>query len=127
MRPLVRCAVPFLLIVVASAVYPVAAPAQANLAGQWNVEWQGGPDEMSMQLTQKDTKVKGFVIFRSGDFPIKGTVDGNHFILDWTMPGGVEDEKIRFEGTVDGDTMTGVARLSDEDFDRDLYAQRVGP
>ncbi len=125
MRSVVRSAQSCLLII--SVVYQVAALAQASLAGEWDVEWQGGPAEMSMRLTQKDAKVTGFVIFRSGDFPIKGTIDGNHFTLDWTMPGGVEDEKIRFEGTVDGDTMTGVARISDEDFDRNLYAQRVGP
>jgi len=99
---------------VAVAVVALAvAPALADVAGNWRVEFvvPSGETMVNMTINQKDTTLSGRVINEYGEFPLKGNVVDNHVTVEWTVPEDGEQVTITMSGTLQGDDITGTARL----------------
>jgi hypothetical protein len=94
-----------------------AAPvfAQSDVAGEWAVTFQtpGGPEEFTMFVAQSGTKLSGRLTSDAGEFPLTGAVDGNHVKIVWSFPERGKLLEITFTGTIDGDSITGTAKLGD--------------
>jgi hypothetical protein len=92
-----------------------AAPVltQADIAGEWAVTFTSpqGPQEFTMYVVQEGPRLNGRLTNEFGEFPLKGTLDGNNFTITWSMPDGGRILEITFTGKVEGDSMTGTAKL----------------
>jgi hypothetical protein len=95
------------------ALVSVRAGAQADMSGEWAVSFTSpqGPQEFTMYVQQQGPRLSGRLTSEYGEFPLRGSVDGNTFTINWSMPDGGRELAITFNGTVDGDTMTGTAKL----------------
>jgi hypothetical protein len=89
------------------------ASAQANVAGEWAVSFATplGEMEFTMFVTQNGAKLTGHLTSDIGEFPLKGTVDGNQVTIDWTLNDAGKALDITFTGKVDGARITGTAKL----------------
>jgi hypothetical protein len=91
----------------------VPVSAQANVAGEWAVSFATpmGMMEFTMAVSQNGTKLTGHLTSDVGEFPLKGTVDGDQVTIDWTLNDNSKMVDITFKGKVEGDKMSGSARL----------------
>lgn len=64
-----------------------------------------------MYVQQQGPRLNGRLTSEYGEFPLKGSIDGNAFTINWSMPDGGSQLDITFTGKVEGDTMTGSAKL----------------
>ena len=101
---------------VALLIMPVgAAPlsAQGNVAGEWAVSFATpmGMMEFTMAVSQSGTKLTGHMTSDVGEFPLKGTVDGDQVTIDWTLNDNGKMVDITFKGKVEGDKISGTAKL----------------
>ena len=91
------------------------APAftQADIAGEWVVTFSApqGPQEFTMYVVQEGPRLSGRLTNEAGEFPLRGTLDGSNFTITWSLPDAGRVLDITFTGTVDGDSMTGTAKL----------------
>ena len=118
MRQLASIASAFLLAAL------VAVPASAqDLTGTWQIATEGprGSQQMTLQLVQDGTELVGEVTITGGrggrggpggggprTLEISdGVVDGSGFAFSYSMNARGNPISIRFEGTVDGDSMEG--------------------
>jgi hypothetical protein len=96
-------------------VFLTAAPAFADidLAGEWNVTFTGptGPADYTMFVVQEGTRLTGRMTSPHGEFPLRGTTEGDKFRIVWRLPDDGKELEIVFTGTVEGDTLTGMAQL----------------
>jgi hypothetical protein len=96
----------------------------ANVAGAWNMTFEGrnGTVTQSLKLVQDAGKLTGTLTSQRGDSPITGTITGNaiDFTVKRTTPNG--DFSIEYTGTVDGDSMKGSFKMGDNT--RDWTAAR---
>lgn len=95
---------------------PVSLLADIDIAGEWNVTFTGpqGPAEYTMYVSQEGTRLTGRMTSPSGEFPLRGTIEGekaDRFRITWALPDGGRMLEIVFVGTVEGDRLTGTARL----------------
>jgi hypothetical protein len=99
------------LAVALAAPQPVAA--QAKVEGEWAVTFGTpmGVMEFSMAISQNGTKLTGHLTSDVGEFPLKGTVDGDQITIDWTLNDNGKMVDITFKGKVEGDKMGGTAKL----------------
>jgi hypothetical protein len=92
-----------------------AAPlsAQANVAGEWAVSFATpmGMMEFAMAVSQSGAKLTGHMTSDVGEFPLKGTVDGDQVTIDWTLNDNGKMVEITFKGKVEGDKISGTAKL----------------
>src|SRR5476651_209352 len=92
-----------------------AAPlsAQANVAGEWAVSFATpmGMMEFAMAVSQSGTKLTGHMTSDVGEFPLKGSVDGDQVTIDWTLNDNGKMVEITFKGKVEGDKISGTAKL----------------
>jgi hypothetical protein len=65
--------------------------AQADMSGEWAIEFNSpqGPQEFTMYVQQQGPRLTGRLTSEYGEFPLRGSLDGK----------------------VDGDSMTGTAKL----------------
>jgi hypothetical protein len=89
--------------------------AQADVAGEWAVTFAtpGGPEDFTMFVAQAGAKLSGRFTSDVGEFPLTGAVDGNHVKIVWSFPEQGKLLEITFTGTIDGDSITGTAKLGD--------------
>jgi hypothetical protein len=87
--------------------------AQADMSGEWAIQFQApqGPQEFTMYVQQQGPRLSGRLTSEYGEFPLRGSIDGNTFTINWSMPDAGRELAITFNGTVDGDKMTGTAKL----------------
>lgn len=87
--------------------------AQADVAGNWRVEFvvPTGERTVTMTINQQGATLSGQVINEDGEFPMKGRVDGDQITAEWMVPEQGEPIKITMSGTVRGEDIDGVARL----------------
>jgi hypothetical protein len=71
----------------------------------------GGPREFTMFVAQSGTRLSGRLTSDVGEFPLTGAVDGSHVKIVWSLPEQGKLLEITFTGTVDGDSITGTAKL----------------
>ncbi len=101
----------FALLVLGAA---VTARAQTNVAGEWSISFAtvSGPMEMTMVLGQDGAKLTGHLTSEIGEFPVKGTIDGDQVRIVWTLNEGGKEIEVTFAARVQGNSMNGTARLS---------------
>ncbi len=101
-----------LLLVSAAPVF-AQADARADAAGEWAVTFAtpGGPEEFTMFVAQNGAKLTGRLTSDAGEFPLTGAVDGNHVKIVWQFPEQGKLLEITFTGTIEGDSITGTAKL----------------
>jgi hypothetical protein len=101
--------VAFFLILLATAFAP------ADVAGNWRVEFVVPNGEMAVNMTinQNGTKLSGRVVNEDGEFPLEGSVTGDQVTATWVVPEQGAQMPITMKGTVDGEYITGTARLGD--------------
>jgi hypothetical protein len=107
------CLAAALLAVFLVSIAPLSA--QADVAGEWAVTFQtpGGPEEFMMFVAQSGARLTGRLTSDVGEFPLTGAVDGNHVKIVWSLPERGKLLEITFTGTIDGDSITGTAKLGD--------------
>jgi hypothetical protein len=106
-----------------------AAPslvALADVAGNWRVEFVIPKGEMGVNMTinQNGDKLSGRVVNEDGEFPLTGTVAGENVTVTWTVPDDGRPLDITMSGTIDGEYITGTARIGDVG-EGSLTARRV--
>jgi hypothetical protein len=101
--------------------------AEVDLAGEWLVTFTGptGPAEYTMFVAQEGTRVTGRMTSASGEFPLRGSIDGEQFRIVWALPDQGRMLEIVFTGTVDGDTLAGKALLG-KSGEGPVHGERVG-
>ena len=89
--------------------------AQTDMSGEWTVQFQApqGPQEFTMYVQQQGPRLSGRLTSEYGEFPLRGSIDGNTFTINWSMPDAGRELAITFNGKVEGDTLTGTAKLGD--------------
>jgi hypothetical protein len=91
----------------------VPAFAQTDMSGEWAISFTSpqGPQEFTMYIQQQGPRLTGRLTSEYGEFPLRGSADGANFTITWAMPDGGRELDITFAGKVEGDTMTGTAKL----------------
>jgi hypothetical protein len=102
------------------------ALAPADVAGNWRVEFVVPNGEMAVNMTinQNGDKLRGRVVTEDGEFPLEGSVTGDQVTVTWVMPEQGAQMPITMKGTVEGEYITGTARLGDVG-EGSLSARRV--
>jgi hypothetical protein len=99
----------------------------ANVAGAWQISWQGrnGPVTQTLTFTQDGTKLTGTMHGDRGDAPVMGTITGNaiDFTAKRSTPNG--DFTSEYKGTVTGDSISGTVMMGQNS--RDWSATRQVP
>jgi hypothetical protein len=79
----------------------------ANIAGAWQVSWQGrhGSQQGTMQIQQDGSKLSGTFQDSGGSSPVTGSIAGNNVSFSVQIQG--RPMTLAFTGTIDGDKMSG--------------------
>ena len=90
-----------------------AQAAPADMAGEWEVSFPSpaGPQEFTMYVMQQGPRLTGRLTSEYGEYPLRGTIDGAAFTITWTLPDGGRTVEVTFTGKVDGDSLSGTAKL----------------
>jgi len=101
-------------------------PATADVAGNWRVEFVIPSGEMGVNMTinQNGAKLTGRVVNEDGEFPLEGTVADDEVTVSWTVPDAGTPLQITMKGKIEGEYITGVARLGNVG-EGSLQARRV--
>jgi len=93
----------------------VPAAAQADAACEWTVSFAtpSGPAEFTMYVNQEGTRLTGRLTSDAGEFPLRGTVNGDSVTITWTLPDAGRLLDVTFSAKVNGDEMSGTAKLGD--------------
>lgn len=108
------------------ALVSVPIMAQTDVAGNWRVEFAVPTGEIAVNMTinQSGRSLSGRVINEDGEFPLKGTIEGDQITVSWVVPEQGEQMEIVMKGTVTGETIDGTARLGNVG-EGSLSARRV--
>ncbi len=89
-----------ILIFAAAAALSSTQAAPVDVAGSWQVAWQGrlGTQECLLNLQSQAGKITGTFQNRQGVSPVTGTLDGNKVLLDVHFQGS-RPYTVRFTGT----------------------------
>jgi hypothetical protein len=94
---------------------PKAAPVaeDADAGGEWMVSFASprGPLEFTMYVLQDGRRLTGRLTNENGEFPLRGSVEGAGFTITWSFPDTGGPIEITFTGTIDGDNLSGTAKL----------------
>ena len=84
-------------------------------AGNWRVEFvtPQGQVAINMTINQTGTKLTGRVTDEYGEWPIEGRLTGDQLTVVWTVPEDGKLLEITMKGKLDGDVITGTAKLGD--------------
>jgi hypothetical protein len=93
----------------------IASAAPADVAGNWRVEFVVPSGEMAVNMTinQNGTKLSGRVVNEDGEFPLEGSVADDQVTVSWVVPEQGSQVRIIMKGTVEGEYISGTARLGD--------------
>ncbi len=101
------------LVAVLAMLCGVGASAQTEMGGEWTVSFASpsGPQEFTMYVIQEGPRLTGRFTSESGEFPLRGRLDGSEFVINWSLPDAGKMLDITFAGTVMGETLSGTAKL----------------
>jgi hypothetical protein len=87
--------------------------ADADVAGNWRVEFVVPTGEMAVNMTinQSGTRLTGRVVNEDGQFQLEGSVKDDQVTVSWTVPEQGKELQITMKGKIEGETITGTARL----------------
>lgn len=98
----------------------------ANVAGSWQMTFQGrqGPVNQTLTIEQDGGKIKGTLKGQRGEAPLEGSIKGNDisFTVKRTTPRG--EMVLQYKGTVDGDSMKGTFEAGGGNFNGDWTAKK---
>jgi len=116
----------FLCVALLWALTGIPALAQADLAGEWRVEFSTpmGPQNFNMYVTQQGPRLSGRLSNPGGEFPMRGTITGDEFTITWQHPVEGKVTDIVFKGRVKEDSLSGTAKVGDMP-EGDLHADRT--
>lgn len=102
-----------------------AAEKTAQVAGKWEMSWEGraGPITATLILEQDSEKLKGTLRSeRGGESPVTGTITGKEirFSVKRETPRG--EMTVEYSGTAEGDTIKGTMQMGQ--FSREWTAKR---
>ena len=106
-----------------------AAAQPANVQGLWRVEFTvpGGPGiEIDMGVIQNGTRLTGHLTSSSGEFPLKGSVEGDQVTIVWSVQEAGRPVEVTFKGKAAGDAIAGTVTMGTSG-EGPLYATRVSP
>src|SRR5437773_7545950 len=108
-----KAAFTFGFVAVACLLCVAPAVAQTDMGGEWAITFTTpqGPQEFTMYVVQEGPRLSGRLSSEYGEFPLKGTLDGSNFTITWSLPDGGRILEVTFAGKVEGDSMTGTAKL----------------
>ena len=91
----------------------IPAHAQTDMSGEWAISFNApqGPQEFTMYVQQQGPRLSGRLTSEYGEFPLRGSIDGSAFTINWSMPDAGRELDITFTGKVEGDNMAGTAKL----------------
>jgi hypothetical protein len=123
----VRSVVLVSALAVATLAVPTGARAEANVAGMWRVEFVTplGQVGVNMTINQSGTRLTGHVTDEYGEYEIDGRVADTHVTVVWSVPEDGRMLEITMRGTLDGNIITGTAKLGDVG-EGPLSARRTG-
>jgi hypothetical protein len=103
----------FLFALVVGLLSSAPVVAQTDIAGEWAVSFTTpqGPQEFTMYVVQEGPRLSGRLTNEYGEFPLRGTLDASNFTITWSLPDAGKIIEITFAGKVEGDSMTGTAKL----------------
>src|SRR4051794_20835194 len=101
----------FALLTIGCAASLTAGQASAN--GEWQMSFvtPNGPQEITVYLSQEGPRLTGHISSEYGEYPVRGSVDGQNVTLSWTIVEQGKELAITANGKIDGDSMTGTIRL----------------
>ena len=87
----------------------------ADVTGEWEAHYVTplGPQELKMYLQQEGPRISGHTTSEFGEAPIRGTINGDDVTLSWSEVDGGRTLQISVTGKIEGDTITGNAKLGD--------------
>jgi|SRR5579862_4092803 hypothetical protein len=88
---------------------------QADVNGEWEASYGTplGPQELKMYLKQDGPRISGHTTSEFGEATIRGTISGADVKLSWTETDGGKPLEIAVTAKIDGETMSGTAKLGD--------------
>jgi len=103
------------LVIVAAVLSAFVAPAlaQPSAAGEWKVNFvvPTGTKFVNMVINQQKTTLSGTVINEDGEFPLTGTIIDDQITVVWTVPEDGKLMDITMKGKLEGNVITGTAKL----------------
>ena len=89
----------------------------ADMGGQWDLVYNppSGHVNVTLYVTQQGTSLRGNAETEGGEFPITGSMDAKSFTVSYTRPDGGQMVKIVLSGTIDGDNLTGTAKVASQE------------
>lgn len=112
-------AVMALAVVLAFVAVGVAQEKPANVAGKWEMSWEGrqGTQTATLTLEQDGENLKGTMTGRRGDIPVTGTIKGKSItvVVKRQTPNGEFTQE--YKGTVDGTSMKGTMSAGERTID----------
>lgn len=86
-----------------------AANEAADVAGTWQIEWQGrqGSQQGTLTIRQNGDQLTGTMQGPRGSAPLSGTMKGNAISMNVEIEGEQRSFRLAFAGTVNGDKMSG--------------------
>jgi hypothetical protein len=78
-----------------------------------------------MYVIQEGTRLTGRMTSASGEFSLRGTAEENRFRIVWSLPDSGRLLEITFVGTVQGDMLSGTARIANAG-EGPVTGERVG-
>ena len=100
---------------VATLVATMPLVAQTNVTGEWEASFVTplGPQELKIYLAQEGPRVSGHTTSEFGEFPVRGSINGQEIQLSWSLTDNGKTVEIRVTAKVEGESMKGSARLGD--------------
>ena len=92
----------------------VPALAETPAGGDWRVEFVSpsrGDVDVNMTLVQNGTRLTGRVIDEYGEYPVEGRLMDDQVTVVFSVPDDGKMLEITLKGKLDGDTITGTAKL----------------
>ena len=88
---------------------------RSDVTGEWEASYGTplGPQELKMYLKQEGPRISGHTTSEFGEATIRGSIAGDEVKLSWTDTDGGKTLEIAVTAKIDGDTITGTARLGD--------------
>ncbi len=95
------------------AVIVVSVAAQADLTGEWAMEFTTprGHADYTLYLTQEGPRLTGHLTSEYGETAVKGSVNGDEVKLAWSIMEGGKPLDISVTATAKGESMKGTVRL----------------
>jgi hypothetical protein len=105
----------------------VAALAEPNVSGAWRVDFVTplGQTFVNMYISQSGTRLSGHATDEFGEYSIEGRVTDDQVTVVWEVPEDGKMLEITMKGKLEGNVITGTAKLGDVG-EGPLTARRTG-